>query len=319
MTGIETHALRALADRLRGDGYSELQYVPFAGHSSDYSALHLAHLLDEEARLLAAVERREPILYAYSLNREHYARRLSRRQRLLGELFLYNRCLPNEVVQSELPEYRDHLRASEDAPESLCCPLRLVPVLDMLCVADPIDCTDDAHVFLHNDSVQMALYLQRLPALRGKRVADVGTGSGILAVTARKQGAAAVIAADINPRALQYAQATFCLNDCADIAVREGSIEDVVGDAELIVSNPPYMMGRSALALGGGGAQGLDTALRFARCALERRRHAIFILELPAAGEHDVFIDALKVTPSVKRVLRRRPGYALTVYEFAQT
>ena len=75
----------------------------------------------------------------------------------------------------------------------------------------------------------------------------------------------------------------------------------------------------SALALGGGGAQGLDTALRFARCALQRRRHAIFILELPAAGEHDVFIDALKVTPSVKRVLRRRPGYALTVYEFAPT
>lgn len=319
MTGIERHALCALGDRLRADGYFELQYVPFASHRSDYSALHLDRLLDEEARLLAAIERREPILYAYSLNREHYARRLSRRQQLLGELFLYNRCLPTEVVEAELPEYRDHLQASDDGPEALCCPLRLVPVFDTLCVADPVDCTHDAHVFLHNDSVQMALYLQRLPALRGKRVADVGTGSGILAVTARKQGAGAVVAADINPRALQYAQATFVLNDCAEIAVREGSIEDVVDEAEVIVSNPPYMTGRSALALGGGGAQGLDTALRFARCALEKRRHAIFILELPAIGEHDVFIDELKVTPSVKRVLRRRPGYALTVYEFAPT
>ena len=37
--------------------------------------------------------------------------------------------------------------------------------------------------------------------LRGKRVADVGTGSGILALAAARAGAESVIAADINPNA----------------------------------------------------------------------------------------------------------------------
>ena len=41
--------------------------------------------------------------------------------------------------------------------------------------------------------------------LCGKRVADVGTGSGILALAAAQAGAASVLALDINPNAAQAA------------------------------------------------------------------------------------------------------------------
>ncbi len=41
--------------------------------------------------------------------------------------------------------------------------------------------------------------------LSGKRVADVGTGSGILALAAARAGAASVLALDINPHAAQAA------------------------------------------------------------------------------------------------------------------
>src|ERR1700756_1313993 len=41
--------------------------------------------------------------------------------------------------------------------------------------------------------------------LAGKRVADVGTGSGILALAAARSGAAGVVALDINPNAASSA------------------------------------------------------------------------------------------------------------------
>jgi tRNA G37 N-methylase Trm5 len=41
--------------------------------------------------------------------------------------------------------------------------------------------------------------------LAGKRVADVGTGSGILALAAARAGAASVVALDINPNAAMAA------------------------------------------------------------------------------------------------------------------
>src|SRR5512132_3145945 len=41
--------------------------------------------------------------------------------------------------------------------------------------------------------------------LAGKRVADVGTGSGILALAAARAGAASVVALDINPNAAKVA------------------------------------------------------------------------------------------------------------------
>jgi ribosomal protein L11 methylase PrmA len=41
--------------------------------------------------------------------------------------------------------------------------------------------------------------------LNGKRVADVGTGSGILALAAAQAGAASVLALDINPNAARAA------------------------------------------------------------------------------------------------------------------
>jgi methylase of polypeptide subunit release factors len=46
----------------------------------------------------------------------------------------------------------------------------------------------------------LARFLLKLD-LRGKRVADVGTGSGILALAAAQAGAASVLALDINPNA----------------------------------------------------------------------------------------------------------------------
>jgi methylase of polypeptide subunit release factors len=83
--------------------------------------------------------------------------------------------------------------------------------------------------------------------LKGKRVADVGTGSGILALAAARAGAAAVTAIDINPNAalaaVENARANgfgdhvtaLCSNLLSAVAPRE--VFDV------IVSSPPSFPG----------------------------------------------------------------------------
>jgi release factor glutamine methyltransferase len=83
--------------------------------------------------------------------------------------------------------------------------------------------------------------------LRGKSVADIGTGSGILALAAARAGAAEVLALDINPHAalsaLENAQANglgdrvsaACMNLLAALPVRP--LFDV------ILSSPPKHAG----------------------------------------------------------------------------
>ena len=83
--------------------------------------------------------------------------------------------------------------------------------------------------------------------LRGQRVADVGTGSGILALAAARAGASRVVALDINPKAAWAAGENARLNGVGDrvagvcsnllSALAPGPLFDV------IVSNPPYFPG----------------------------------------------------------------------------
>ena len=80
-----------------------------------------------------------------------------------------------------------------------------------------------------------AAFVARLD-LNGKRVADVGTGSGIIALAAARAGAASVVAVDINPNAARAALngrvSAVCSNLLSALAPR--------AQFDIILSNPPY-------------------------------------------------------------------------------
>lgn len=69
-----------------------------------------------------------------------------------------------------------------------------------------------------------------------KRVWDIGTGSGLLAITASKLGASQVRAVDIDPVAVKVANENAKINQ-VNLAIDQGSLSLLTGKADIIVAN----------------------------------------------------------------------------------
>jgi release factor glutamine methyltransferase len=82
--------------------------------------------------------------------------------------------------------------------------------------------------------------------LAGKNVADVGTGSGILALAAAREGAT-VVALDINPKAVRAAIDNARGNGLGErvTAIRSDLMSSLAPDFlfDVIISNPPFFSG----------------------------------------------------------------------------
>lgn len=88
------------------------------------------------------------------------------------------------------------------------------------------------------------LALERLPDDRPLRIADLGTGSGAIALAlASERPLAQVVATDLSGDALRVAQANAETNRIANVAFRHGSwLAPLAGERfDLIASNPPYI------------------------------------------------------------------------------
>ncbi|HXS84320.1 MAG TPA: HemK2/MTQ2 family protein methyltransferase [Mycobacterium sp.] len=92
------------------------------------------------------------------------------------------------------------------------------------------------------DSQLLIDSLRNTGLARGRRVLDVCTGSGVVAIAASECGAGSVVAFDICPRAVSCSRGN-AVYAGADVDVREGSWSSALDYApfDLIVSNPPYV------------------------------------------------------------------------------
>jgi len=86
-----------------------------------------------------------------------------------------------------------------------------------------------------------------------KRVLDLGTGTGVLALTAGFLGAESILAVDINPLCVKTAARNVALNGLKEvIRVVDGPAEDFVHDpADLVVANIHHEVIKRLLASGG--------------------------------------------------------------------
>jgi release factor glutamine methyltransferase len=124
----------------------------------------------------------------------------------------------------------------------------------------------------------LADYLRRERLAAGRRVLDLCTGSGMLAISAALEGALAATAVDISRRAVVAVKLNAWANGVSVRALRGDLFSPVEGRRfDLIVSNPPYLPGDIA-----------DLPTRGPERAWEGGRSGrVFIERIAAgAGEH---------------------------------
>ena len=79
----------------------------------------------------------------------------------------------------------------------------------------------------HHATTRLCLELLQEIDVRGRRVIDVGTGSGVLAIAAARLGASSVLALDHDPEALLNARENVARNGATTIEVREADVTAV--------------------------------------------------------------------------------------------
>jgi ribosomal protein L11 methyltransferase len=91
----------------------------------------------------------------------------------------------------------------------------------------------------HHASTRLCLWLLQQMPLDGRRVLDIGTGSGVLAIAAHRLGAASIDAIDNDADAIHSALENLELNQAGEaIVLRQCDLSDLTGPpVDLVTAN----------------------------------------------------------------------------------
>ncbi|WIM93088.1 class I SAM-dependent methyltransferase [Actinoplanes oblitus] len=194
----------------------------------------------------------------------------------LRDVFGWSRPFPPEVVPGELRELMLAAGVVDDGGQLWRSRVRFSSYDDELFVHSAFPTDAPESVFFGPDTYRMAeaatecLRARREPVTRA---ADIGCGTAAGAIAVAKRAPhAQVLAVDINDTALRYAQVNARLAGTGGVLPRHSDLlDDVDGDFDLIISNPPFMVDPAGRVYrDGGGPDGNELSLRIIDVAAKR-------------------------------------------------
>ncbi len=194
----------------------------------------------------------------------------------LGGVFGWSRPFQIDILPPAIWELMNQAEVAVPHGEGWRSSLRLSSLGGQLFWHSAFPTTNDDAVFFGPDTYRYAAALQNLfasglPAVG--RAVDIGCGAGPGAImTALAHPQAEVLATDINPAALRLTRINAALAGAANVAARRSDLlNDVEGDFDLLVANPPYLVDASERAYRhGGGPLGAGLSLAIVEAALKR-------------------------------------------------
>ncbi len=218
-------------------------------------------------------------------DQDRRARNLSVRDPLnvVVKLFLCGQAVAIEEYRELTPELVraafEALGLVEQNGDSVVSPVLLYPSFGLHLVSDRYMNPDGSNVETGSDFVYLVLqrsgsdFMDALPRTRCEGFLDMGTGCGVAALWAAKNGAAHAWGVDLGARAVHYAEFNRRLNGIANVTILQGDMYQPVHGMEFdrIVMHPPYAIGSvsSKYLYADGGEDGEDLTRRMLAGATE--------------------------------------------------
>jgi methylase of polypeptide subunit release factors len=222
----------------------------------------------------------------------------------LTDVFGWSLCFREDTIPQPLVALLD--AAGELAVEDdglLRSQVRFATLGDQLYVHSAYPTTEEDAVFFGPDTYRFARTIREFMPPRGPeptRIIDIGSGSGAGGIVAATlaAGEAEVIFVDINDKALRYSEVNALINGGPRAAryLRSDVLQAVPDRADIIVSNPPYLVDPAARAYRHGGARGFDLSLKVAEQGLDHLApggRLILYTGTPVVAGADQFRQAL--------------------------
>jgi methylase of polypeptide subunit release factors len=201
---------------------------------------------------------------------------------VLRDVFGWNRSFAREDLDATVVDAMSRARLLDGVGQSeslFRSGIRFASLGDELFAHSAFPTDSAQSVFFGPDSYRFARLIEQTlaeHARRVRRIVDIGCGSGVGGLIAAKamRDAAQLVLADINPLALDFADGNARLAGIEGArCIQSDVFASIDGEADFIVSNPPYLAdAKERLYRHGGAHFGSELSLRILRESLPRLR-----------------------------------------------